>query len=473
MVVQNTTASNLTGADFASTSTTAQTLEGTSGNETLIGGSGNDTFNGGAGSDTLYGHGGNDTFNITGKSGAFTDTIDGSTGTDTLDIDYSGVTSLGSFTSFSYNSSTTTFTAVDSNGGTINWKNIENLTVGDYAYTRVTDGSDNEENAYWNATEKVLYLFGGASLASDLWKTTGSDELTGLSINDNVTVQGSSGGDTLNLNVNRASGGDYTGNWTLNMGAGNDSFSSAKLKDADSVDMGAGDDTVWLMLGANGTSALTSASLVKLDGGAGSDSLHTEESGSNTGELTLTTAGATNFENLFGTQGAETLKGDANANIIGGNKGNDTLYGYAGNDTLGGNITSASTGSYNDSGSDYDNILYGGAGNDTLYGGYGDDTLDGGTGADTLYGGNGVDTFVIRAGDGGSAITDADTLTSFADGTDIIGMSGLNYSDLTVEQGSGDYSSHVVVKKTDSGEFLLIIQSQNISNIDDRDFSAI
>jgi hypothetical protein len=65
-----------------------------------------------------------------------------------------------------------------------------------------------------------------------------------------------------------------------------------------------------------------------------------------------------------------------------------------------------------------------------------------GTGADTLYGGNGVDTFVIRAGDGGSAITDADTLTSFTDGTDIIGMSGLNYSDLTVEQGSGDYSSH-------------------------------
>jgi hypothetical protein len=45
--------------------------------------------------------------------------------------------------------------------------------------------------------------------------------------------------------------------------------------------------------------------------------------------------------------------------------------------------------------------------------------------------------------------------------------------DLTIEQGSGDYASHVVVKKTDSGEFLLIIQSQNISNRDDRDFSAI
>ena len=167
-------------------------------------------------------------------------TIDGSTGTDTLVIDYSGVTSLGSFTSFSYNSSTETFTAVDSNGGTINWKNIENLTVGDYAYTRVTDSSNNEENAFWNATEKVLYLFNGASLSSDLWKSQGAFELPGLSVNDNVTVQGSPGADSMSLNVNRASGGSadyYTGNWTLNMKDGNDSFNSAKLKDVDSVEL--------------------------------------------------------------------------------------------------------------------------------------------------------------------------------------------------------------------------------------------
>ena len=55
---------------------------------------------------TLYGHGGNDTFNINSKSGAFTDTIDGSSGTDTLDIDYSGVSDLGDFSTFTYDSST-------------------------------------------------------------------------------------------------------------------------------------------------------------------------------------------------------------------------------------------------------------------------------------------------------------------------------------------------------------------------------
>jgi hypothetical protein len=56
---------------------------------------------------------------------------------------------------------------------------------------------------------------------------------------------------------------------------------------------------------------------------------------------------------------------------------------------------------------------------------------------------------------------------------DIVGLSGLNYSDLTVQQGTGSYSSHVVVQETSSGDFLLIMQNQSIGNIDDNDFSAI
>jgi Ca2+-binding RTX toxin-like protein len=268
----------------------------------------------------------------------------------------------------------------------------------------------------------------------------------------------------MNLNINRDP--LLTGNLILTMGAGNDTLNSAKLKNGDSIDMGAGDDEISIMAtGSNGTPTIANLSLTLLDGGAGSDTLKFEESGTNTTELTLTTGNATNFENIIGTAGAETIKGDANANTLFGLGGADTLYGYAGNDTL-----------YADEESGRDtvsNTLYGGAGDDTLVGAAGEDTLDGGTGTDTLTGGSGIDTFVIRSGDGGSSLNDADTVTDFTDGKDIIGMSGLNYSDLTVEQGSGDYSSHVVVKKTDSGEFLLIIQSQNISNIDDRDFSAI
>ena len=52
-------------------------------------------------------------------------------------------------------------------------------------------------------------------------------------------------------------------------------------------------------------------------------------------------------------------------------------------------------------------------------------------------------------------------------------MDGLSYNDLTIEQGTGDYANHVVVKKTDTGEFLTIIQGIAINIINDNDFTAI
>ena len=115
--------------------------------------------------------------------------------------------------------------------------------------------------------------------------------------------------------------------------------------------------------------------------------------------------------------------------------------------------------------------LYGGSGNDTLVGNDGDDLLDGGTGTDTLTGGNGSDTFVIRSGDGSNTLADANVITDFQNGTDLIGLNGLNYSDLTISQGTGDYSNHVVVKY--GTEFLIIIQNTNLSNITDLDFTPI
>tara|TARA_B110000037_G_C16884773_1_gene409579 strand:+ start:276 stop:572 length:297 start_codon:yes stop_codon:yes gene_type:complete len=95
------------------------------------------------------------------------------------------------------------------------------------------------------------------------------------------------------------------------------------------------------------------------------------------------------------------------------------------------------------------------------------------TGADTISSGSGSDTIVLRSGDGGSSIADADILTDFTDGTDSLGLASLNFSALTIEQGTGSYSSHVVIKKTDTGEFLLVIQNISVSNISDSDFSDI
>lgn len=96
---------------------------------------------------------------------------------------------------------------------------------------------------------------------------------------------------------------------------------------------------------------------------------------------------------------------------------------------------------------DTTNTLYGGAGIDVLVGDGGEDTLDGGTESDILFGGNGVDTFIIRAGDGGSSLADADLIYDFTDDTDTFGLADINFGDLTIAQGSGSYSNHVIISK--------------------------
>ena len=206
--------------------------------------------------------------------------------------------------------------------------------------------------------------------------------------------------------------------------------------------------------------------------------------------LSDTSKNISNFANVVGTETDDILTGDSNDNVLVGGLGADVLSGAAGADTIYDDVNTpignnrdtydgSSIGIYGqslDAASDNtegNDVLYGNAGNDILIASGGEDTLDGGTGADTLTGGAGIDTFVIRAGDGGSSISDADTITDFTDGTDLIGMAGLSYNDLTIEQGTGDYANHVVVKKTDTGEFLTIIQGIAINIINDNDFTAI
>ena len=446
-------ASNITILDFQSANSSNQTLNGDSSNNTIIGGSGNDTFNGGAGSDALYGWGGNDTFNIRSKSGAYSDTINGGAGTDKLDIDYTGITSLMSFDIATLNGTTT---LTDSNGGSIAYEiaSMENLTVNSIDYTKVTN-----ENSYWNAAQDTLIAYSGMATSSA--NITG---LTGFSASDNLTIIGSNASDSVEFNLTRNSA--FTANLTLNTKGGTDEVLLAQLKNNDSIDLGAGDDLIWLKFtGSNGTPAVAAADLTKLDGGAGTDTMNFNFTGNNTSELNLTTGGATNFENITGSPGGETIKGDNNVNVLRGNGGNDTIYGYGGDDTL-------SSGSGNDT-------FYGGAGNDRLIGEQGDDTYDGGTGADNISTGFGSDTIVIRSGDGGASITDADTVetydgfSGFTDGTDIIGLDGLQYSELTVEQGTGSYSSDVVIKVTATGEFLIVIKGASASSFTSADFNAI
>jgi hypothetical protein len=72
------------------------------------------------------------------------------------------------------------------------------------------------------------------------------------------------------------------------------------------------------------------------------------------------------------------------------------------------------------------NTISGGAGNDLIVGGAGAvNTLTGGAGVDTLTGGalngqTGSNNFVFAAGDTGTAIANADTITNFVTATDSI-----------------------------------------------------
>ena len=457
--------------------------------QTLYGTSGDDTFNGGAGSDTLFGYAGNDVFNVTDKSGTFSDTIDGGSGTDTLNVSYS--VDLVDFSSLSYDGgtgSTGTHTWVDANGGTINFKNIENLTVNGVSYQiKYTDGwgpwsdslSPGVASMYYASSTKTALMFESSNYAN-----LSTSRL--FSTSENMTIIGSDGSDMI-MHTSSSLGA-----MTLRAGKGDDYINVSNNTKADTVYGGADNDTIYIH-----ENDLTNDLVI--DGGDGTDTLAFNFAGAVI--YTLNENVPTNFENLVGSTNNDNLTGDGNANEIRGGKGSDTLYGGGGNDVLYGGITAyQSASSWNDessysgypgysggqggglnkstwyahSGDGGADKLYGGAGNDTLYGASGDDTLDGGTGTDTLAGGSGTDTFIIRSGDGSSELTDADIILDFQDGTDVIGLDGgLTFNDLTIAQGSGSNSSHTTIRITSSGEYLAIVENISVSNISEADFSIM
>ena len=143
---------------------------------------------------------------------------------------------------------------------------------------------------------------------------------------------------------------------------------------------------------------------------------------------------------MCGTEELDTLEGDSNDNILVGWGEADTLIGGDGDDDLYGYALFIDMGGATDG----NDILYGNAGDDKLVGGAGEDYIDGGVGADILTGDGGTfdatngayteeqdyhlggqrgaDTFVIRVGDGGATKADADIITDYQPGTDILGL---------------------------------------------------
>jgi 3-phytase len=145
---------------------------------------------------------------------------------------------------------------------------------------------------------------------------------------------------------------------------------------------------------------------------------------------------------INGTSGNDTLNGTIAPDIISGLGGNDFLLGGAGNDALNG-----------------------GRNRDTLQGGEGDDFLSGDLDRDVLTGGGGKNIFAIgRIGtrtNGGSQLENADLITDFVKGQDLISVSGISPANIEISQGTGNFSNSIVLRDTGTNEFLAILEGVN------------
>ncbi|MBD1828730.1 esterase-like activity of phytase family protein [Microcoleus sp. FACHB-61] len=172
---------------------------------------------------------------------------------------------------------------------------------------------------------------------------------------------------------------------------------------------------------------------------------------------------------INGTSGNDTLSGTIAADLIYGLGGDDAISGQQGNNRL-----------FGSSGNDF---LLGGAGNDALYGGRNQDTLQGGEGDDFLYGdldrdiltgGGGKNIFAIgRIGTrttGGSQLENADLITDFVKGQDLISLSGISPANIEISQGTGNFSNSIVLRDTATNEFLAILEGVN--SFDAGDFTV-
>jgi RTX calcium-binding nonapeptide repeat (4 copies) len=180
-----------------------------------------------------------------------------------------------------------------------------------------------------------------------------------------------------------------------------------------------------------------------------------------------TLLGGSGADKLFGGDGNDTLKGEAGDDRAEGGNGDDQLLGAGGKDTLlGGNGSDTLTGG------DGNDTLKGNAGKDTLKAGNGNDSLTGGNGKDTLTSGAGNDTFVFSTTVASSSLTSADVITDFADGQDVIKLSGLTFADLKITQGTGDQAGNTIIQIADTGDYLSIVQGISSNTLTAADFQS-
>lgn len=334
------------------------TVEAGLGDDTVSGGEGDDLLSGEDGDDSLSGDAGNDEL----RGGDGNDTLDGGIGADTL-IGGAGddVADGGR-----ENDVITTGTGSDS---------VTGGTGDDMIDTRATP-STGDTTGPGDVSSPATFVNGGR-IDADVFPTRPGvvDPLNGYDEdpdpnNDRDSVDGGAGNDTIRT-------GDDAD--TIQGGAGDDQIYSGI--DDDLVSGDDGNDYIFDVQGSD-----------TIYGGAGDDRI---------------IAGTNTFTDLPGDPDLPLGYEDGDPNP---NDGRDLVDGGAGNDWIAG-------------GDDRDTLL-GGEGNDTIDGGDDRDLIEGGAGADSLIGDEGMDTIsggdgddTIIGGDGADSLTGGDGRDLFVGGT--------------------------------------------------------
>ena len=389
-------------------------VDGNGGDDLIEGGAGNDTLQGGTGIDTVTyeraasgvalnlvtgaendGDGGQDTFssleNAIGSN--FADNLTGDTGNNILEgrAGDDALTGGAGDDSYVYKTGYGYETIVDTAGN-------DTIILGE-GYVRADLSARMVGNDFILSLKGVDAIKVSNFALGSVVENVRLNDSTLVTLTNILSINGTSGNDTLTGSTANDVMYGLDGNDTLTGGAGNDT-----------IDGGMGTDTaVFAGLVENYTFTNNGTYVTMQDniGTDGTDQLYGIENVRFANGLTLSLAGVSGW--IWGTNGKDTLTGDDNANVIiardtvAGQE--DLVYAYKGDD-----IIIGGAGDHDFRGDDGNDIEYGGAGSDTLHGNRGDDTLYGEDGDDflygeedhdTIYGGNGVDS--IR-GDGGNDI---------------------------------------------------------------------
>jgi hypothetical protein len=160
-------------------------------------------------------------------------------------------------------------------------------------------------------------------------------------------------------------------------------------------------------------------------------------------------------DRLIGFGGDDQLYGDRGNDLLRGGSGDDRLVGGLGSNRL-----------FGQGGHDR---LIGGKEADWLVGGLGQDWLVGGGGNDRLTGGGGKDLFEL--GTSSKAIAALSVISDFTPGQDRLKLVGKRqFEDLRILQGRGTQAGNVLIRHKATGEFLVILQSIQSSELSVADF---